>query len=72
MVAVEKDKERILRALEGTENDQGLLALVKSIDEKLHKYETRWGMFAMAASAIGAGFIAFKDWILTHVFGVSP
>lgn len=69
LTAVEKDNAQLLELLKGTENDEGLIAMVKRIDKKLEKYESRWGAFAMVASAIGAAFVTFKDWILNTVFG---
>lgn len=69
LTAVEIHNAQLLEMLKGTENDEGLVAMVKRIDKKLEKYETRWGVFAMVASAVGAAFVTFKDWILTHFFG---
>ncbi len=67
LAILETKYDLMIELLKGTEHEEGMLATVKRIDDKLTRYESRWGVFAMIASAVGAALVTFKDWIIAHL-----
>lgn len=68
LTRLEAENKQIMRILEGADGEGGLAETLRDVNARLTKYETRWGMIVMLLSALGAAFVAFKDWLL-HKLG---
>ena len=64
LTRLESEHLQLLKVMEGTDDQPGLVSTLRDVNSRLTKYETRWGMLVMLITAVAAALTLFKDWIL--------
>jgi hypothetical protein len=67
LTRLESEHLQLLKVMEGTDDQPGLVSTLRDVNSRLTKYETRWGMLVMLITALGAALTMFKDWILERI-----
>ena len=64
LTRLESEHLQLLKVMEGTDDQPGLVSTLRDVNTRLTKYETRWGMIVMLITAVGSALVLLKDWIL--------